>query len=177
MSKTNSPLHLLFTALQQEGAAIEWMPASPDCEVESLLVALEDPASEDPKAFQFVIRLYISDAPEKGKQGPLTLQFQMVLPVSFAELETSRHLESFQCVMGCNEILPFGALFVSPEGEVAYQYALRFDSSKISLDLVVDTLEVVGSYLPAILPALKGLIESSHSSEDLLNSVLAELES
>lgn len=171
-----SPLQTLSQGLQAEGFALEFLTASPDFPTDCLLVALDEAEAEGlPEQFELVARLYQSETPDAGEAGPVTLQIALPFPLNWQNLAPARLISAFQLVSGCSELLPFGALQITPEQEIILSYALRLPSTPFPVALVADTLEVLADYAEVFLPTLRDLETSSHSAEDLLAQVLQEL--
>ena len=167
---SHAPLHTLQTALRAEGFAVESFPPGPDFPLPSLQVAL-DAAEEVPGESQFALRLYLSP----GAEGLSALYLHMLLPIAPPpELPPLRRLEWFTLLAGCNEWLPLGAFNLNAEDEISFSYVLR--ALKLEPAVVAQTLEEIAEWVHTVMPALEALRNSSHSAEELLERLEAELE-
>jgi hypothetical protein len=171
MSQSNTPLQSLATDLSAEGLAAAYFQADTHFPLPCVQVALD----EDPEAVsesRFALRMYLSPVAEPGV---MALQMQMPLPiVSLAETPPLKQLEWFRLLAGCNECLPLGAFNLTAEGEIHFSYVLRV--SRLTVEIVLSTLELIAEWVHTVMPLLEALHNSSHSAEDLLERLDVELE-
>lgn len=174
--ETLTPFARLAGVLDRLGLPTLLIPVSVESPIEQLLVSIDEeaPGGEDSR---FVVQMFFAgdvaaaaraEAGVENEDDTAILQFMLSLGLV---CPPERQHDLYRLLSVLNRILPVGALELTEEEVVFVRYGLLAENkSQITIPQVAEVLELLGFFVPRMLPSIAALLAGEQSLDQAIEA-------